>query len=314
MDKLRSGLSPLAFRDDCGVLHKSGNLPRKRDLEGSARKIEGCAGDPHKLYRLNGLRPWDHCDRLRRAAGCIRRRETRSVADAASGSHKHTCQDGSRGTNGPQNLQSETNTLYNFCMKKKICKLAKELKWDMHVETVLSRLKRALSMMRQVRPLVTKAALLTMYETIFLPHITYCSSVWDGASTVQIQRLQRMQNRVGKLILGVQSRTPTTVVHHLLGWKDIQSIHKMHKLLVVYKSLNNMLPAHMGELFMTCRENAARATRQSSTLKLIAPRVSRECVRRSLAVAGPAVWNVILEDVRNSPSLRAFRHGLISNC
>ena len=83
----------------------------------------------------------------------------------------------------------------------------KELKWDTHVSTVLTKLKRALGMMRQVRPFVTKTALVTLYNSIFLPHLTYNCTLWDGASIFQINRLQRMQNKVGKLILGLQPRT-----------------------------------------------------------------------------------------------------------
>ena len=86
-----------------------------------------------------------------------------------------------------------------------------------------------------------------------------------------------MQNRVGKLILGLQTRAPSVELRQTLGWKDVATIHKSYKLLLVYKSVNNMMPAHMSELFTTCRQSANRATRQATSYKLVVPRVAMEC-------------------------------------
>ncbi|KAI8487856.1 hypothetical protein Bbelb_343040 [Branchiostoma belcheri] len=116
-----------------------------------------------------------------------------------------------------------------------------------------------------------------------------------------------MQNKVGKLILGLQPRTSSAEVHLLLGWRDVATTHKTHKLLAVYKSLNGMMPSHMKELFATCRDSSTRITRQATSNKLLVPRVSRDCVRRSFAVSGAILWNSAPAEARSAPSLRTFK-------
>ncbi|KAI8513902.1 5'-nucleotidase [Branchiostoma belcheri] len=71
-----------------------------------------------------------------------------------------------------------------------------------------------------------------------------------------LQKLQRMQNRAGRLLLGAPHRTPSAEVRTRLGWKDIKSIHRDQKSLLTFKSLNNCLPAYMRELFTYCSDRA----------------------------------------------------------
>ena len=44
--------------------------------------------------------------------------------------------------------------------------------------------------------------LIMVYTTIIQPHIDYCLTVWGYAPKYQIQRVQRLQNKIFRLITG----------------------------------------------------------------------------------------------------------------
>ena len=143
---------------------------------------------------------------------------------------------------------------------------------------------------------------------IFLPYITYGSTVWDTAPEQDLQKLQRMQNRAGKLLLRAHYRTPSAEVLTRLGWKNIKSIHRQQKALLTYKALNNLLPVYMRNLFTYCRERSTRSTRQSESNLLYLPMVHREAYRRCITYSGTVLWNSLRENVRQAPSLSSFKN------
>ena len=181
------------------------------------------------------------------------------------------------------------------------------LNWRGHVKDVLCKLRRSLSIMRHVSPFVSTLALRTLYNIIFLPYITYASTVWDTAPEQDLQKLQRMQNRAGKLLLGAPHRTPSTEVLTRLGWKDIKTIHRRQKALLTYKSLNNLLPDYMRQMFTYCRDRSVRTTRQSDSNLLYLPMVRREVYRRSIKYAGSLVWNTLPPQNQSSSIIDGFQ-------
>ncbi|KAI8481807.1 hypothetical protein Bbelb_404620 [Branchiostoma belcheri] len=49
-------------------------------------------------------------------------------------------------------------------------------------------------------------------------------TILDPAPEQDLQKLQRMQNRAGRLLLGAPHRTPSAEVRNRLGWKDPTSV------------------------------------------------------------------------------------------
>ncbi|KAI8488658.1 hypothetical protein Bbelb_336870 [Branchiostoma belcheri] len=161
--------------------------------------------------------------------------------------------------------------------------------------------------MKHVSPFISTSALCTLYNAIFLPHITYACTAWDTAPDQDLQKIQRMQNRAGKLILKAPYRTPSIEVLTRLGWKDIKATHKHYEIMLVYKAINNKLPHYMRQMFAYCSEQSTRSTRQSTSNKLVVPKPHLESFRRSLAYRGPTAWNSLPVDIRTAPTLASFK-------
>ncbi|KAI8519492.1 hypothetical protein Bbelb_027490 [Branchiostoma belcheri] len=69
-----------------------------------------------------------------------------------------------------------------------------------------------------------------------------------------IDKLQKLQNRAGRVILGCDHYTPSDTILHRLGWTPVIEMHKRNKAVLVYKALHDMSPPHISGLFTQLRE------------------------------------------------------------
>ncbi|KAI8515451.1 hypothetical protein Bbelb_062640 [Branchiostoma belcheri] len=60
-----------------------------------------------------------------------------------------------------------------------------------------------------------------------------------------IDKLQKLQNRAGRVILGCDHYTPSDTILHRLGWTPVIEMHKRNKAVLVYKALHDMSPPHI---------------------------------------------------------------------
>ena len=81
-----------------------------------------------------------------------------------------------------------------------------------------------------------------MYEALVLPYLDYCSEVWGCMGKSQCDRLQRLQNRVGRIITFSDYNTRSTDILQDLGWDSLEQRRSRQLAISVFKSLNNLYP------------------------------------------------------------------------
>ena len=74
-------------------------------------------------------------------------------------------------------------------------------------------------MLRRSRDFVTQDVLITMYNSLVLPHFTYCSTVWQGSSADHINKLYKLQKRAARVITGSNYDTRSTDIFETLNWR-----------------------------------------------------------------------------------------------
>ena len=77
--------------------------------------------------------------------------------------------------------------------------------------------------MRRVKSVISNESLKRLYKALVLPHFDYCSLVWDNCSNNSKDRLQKLQNKAGRIITGDNYDMSATNTRLKLGWKDLQS-------------------------------------------------------------------------------------------
>ena len=71
----------------------------------------------------------------------------------------------------------------------------KDLKYDCYMKDLINKINPSLGILRRASHYVDQATRITLFNTLILPHIDYCSTVWCNNVTIaDINKLQCLQN------------------------------------------------------------------------------------------------------------------------
>ena len=91
---------------------------------------------------------------------------------------------------------------------------------------------------------------IALYRGIVEPHFRYCCSVCGSAGKTEVNKLQKLQNRAARIVTGSRFDAPSGPIIEGLGWKTIEELIESETQTMVYKSLNELAPRYLSELFI----------------------------------------------------------------
>ena len=81
-----------------------------------------------------------------------------------------------------------------------------------------------------------------MYRSLTEPYFRYYSPVWGSASSTNIQRLQKLQNRAARIVADSLYDAHSQPLIKELGWLIINQLIYAETVNIVYKALHNQAP------------------------------------------------------------------------
>ena len=124
---------------------------------------------------------------------------------------------------------------------------------------------RAIGFLRHAKSFLPLASLKTLYTGIVEPHFRYCCSVWGFAGSTDISQLQKLQNRAARIITKSSFDTPSRPLIVELGWKTIEELIGNESKTMVFKSLNDLAPQYLCNLFTKNSACSSRNLRNNET-------------------------------------------------
>jgi len=132
--------------------------------------------------------------------------------------------------------------------------------------------------------------------------IDYCNAVLAGAPKATTNKLQRVLNAAARVVSGTHKfdRGLSRLFHTELHWLDVPQ-RVVYKLgVIVFNCLQCQAPPHLVELCQPVAGVALRQQLRSATGQLlVVPRHRLSFYGRRAYVAGPSVWNSLLDSLRN---------------
>ena len=122
------------------------------------------------------------------------------------------------------------------------------MSWHDHISGVCSKLGRGLYLIRKLRSILNTNELIIVYKTLIQPHIDYGITIYGYAPSTYIQRVQRLQNRLIRLITGDYSWESSP--RNMLNQFHIPNVLQRRDYfsgIYVYKSLNDQFPSYMSD-------------------------------------------------------------------
>ena len=113
-----------------------------------------------------------------------------------------------------------------------------------------------------LNPLSTRNVHLTKQEAICETLQVYCSTVWSNTSNSNIDKLQKVQNFAGRIILGLRKYDHISDGLRSLKWLPIREKLILNDATMMHKCINKLVPDYLADMFKLCSHIIDKLDRQ----------------------------------------------------
>ena len=181
------------------------------------------------------------------------------------------------------------------------------LTWKDQVQSVRKRCFVGLAELRRLKDVLPPDTKKKIYNATVLPHLDYCSVVWQECTQDMRKRLERVQNYGMRIILSQPPRTPSKGLRQNMNWMTLEKRREMSRLTLVQRCVLNIAPQCLSGRLKTNAEIGRRVTRGHDNCKLYVPQVKTEWGHKSFTFKGIQEWNSLPPEIRTLRSSTAFR-------
>ena len=171
-----------------------------------------------------------------------------------------------------------------------------QLKWNKHNVEHCKTISKSIALLRKAKNYVSQEVLVTMYNSLVLPHFSYCSTIWhDHNNTQNIENLLKLQKRAARIITSSDYSIRSHQIFETLQWQPIKTILDKRELLLMFKIIKGKAPNYLTMLFSNC--NNINYQLRSNNLKISLPKPKTDFLKKSFAYRGAASWNKLPSDI-----------------
>ena len=186
--------------------------------------------------------------------------------------------------------------------------------FNVYISNLVKKINRSIGVIKRCAiylPLTTRK---TLYNSLILPHIDYCSTVWSCTSQTNLIRLQRLQSRAMRVILRANPRTSIDDMLDKLRWMSVKQRLFYNYMILMCRIAHEAVPGYLLQFVKFAHEQHEHATRSATQNNLFIANGHKH----SLFHNGALEWNSLPSDLRNIPKLPTFKNNLtkyvFSNC
>ena len=182
-----------------------------------------------------------------------------------------------------------------------------KLNWSEHTKLVTQKISKGIGVIIKARKYFNHETLLSLYNTMILPFLSYCVHIWGAASAVHLQRIYILQKKIVRIICGVAPRTHSRPLFDRLGIMTMSQIYNYFIAVFMYKLNYGLLPCIFDMLELTSDIHNYE-TRQSKLYYIQYVPTLRS--QKTLKVVGPKIWNKITKEINSQCKISTFKNHL----
>ena len=123
------------------------------------------------------------------------------------------------------------------------------LLWEAHISEVVSKVIKLLPALRRLRPICLQSTLVTIYKSLILSHLDYCSAVRRCIGNSLNQKLEKLQNRAARIITGSNWIARSAQILRALKWPSLAGRRNKQLKSLMFKTVNNFVPEYLSDKF-----------------------------------------------------------------
>ena len=170
----------------------------------------------------------------------------------------------------------------------------------------------AIRQIRSARSSLATSFLTLLMQTLVLPRLDYCISVFHDLPRFQIRRLQSVLNASARLIYRRSRFSSVTPLLHELRWLPVKARIEFRIAVLVHRCRAGLAPSYLARGLVPVSSLSCRShLRSSSSSSLIVPFVRRSTIgQRSFPVAAAKTWNTLPSHLQQEECLTTFKRRL----
>ena len=192
------------------------------------------------------------------------------------------------------------------CIKYLEVQIVHNLNWKEHIKTISLKISRAIGFKKYAKKFLPSAILQLLYNSIIEPHIRYCCSVWGSCGVTTINQLHKLQNRVARIITNSDYNSPSRAIIERLGWSTVEELINSESSRMVYKSLNNLAPQYLRDIFEKNSLISSFNLRNTNT-DLRIPMKHTAMGQKAFSYRGAKLWNNLPIETKRASSMSVFK-------
>ncbi len=165
---------------------------------------------------------------------------------------------------------------------------------------ICNTISKGIGILVRARQIFYGETLATLYNALIKPHFTYCITVWGNTYKNNLNRLHIMHKKIVRILTSSEFHAHTEPLYNKLCMMNFYEMRAYFVGVFVYKSINNLQPAHLNNLFF--HNQIARFS-----MNLKSKYCKRQSCRFSIKVVGPTIWNNFSSSIKMARSLYTFK-------
>jgi len=181
----------------------------------------------------------------------------------------------------------------------------RSLKWDNFVSKTVSSSNFHLCALHHLRSTLGPKLCATVAWAVALSKLDYCNSLFCGASAENIDRLQKVQNKLARVATGSPRRSHITPVLASLHWLPGRQriIYKVAS--IIYKARSTKSPPYLQSILQDYI--LGRSVRSDSRNLICERRTKTATGARAFSVVVSKIWHDLPDSIRSSDPLRHLK-------
>ncbi len=180
-----------------------------------------------------------------------------------------------------------------------------DLSYQNHISKICSTSFYHIRQIRQIRSSLDTNSTILLANALVSSQLDYCNSLYYGLPTSSINRLQRVQNALARVVYpNIKRNCHITPTLRRLHWLPVSERIKFKIAFLTFKTLKVNQPSYLSNLLTPY--TPTRNLRSSDLNLLSPPDVRSANGRRSFLYAAPTIWNSLPVSLRNCSSLDTF--------
>ena len=112
---------------------------------------------------------------------------------------------------------------------------------------IINKAVKRVDMLRALKYKLSRSALEKIYFAFIRPLFEYECVVWDNAPRHDFlfNEIEKIQIQAARIITGTNMYASKQLLYLETGWEKLSKRHEYHRLVLLYKILNDLAPAHL---------------------------------------------------------------------